>query len=352
MPRITLAAVPPETAENKSFRTHANYLRAFATLAGFHNFARSDAVLPALATRAWQEASQCVPPAAADETTALDCLRRAWGTELLLVVTQEYSQEEDEVSRLANSWNAVQCYYAAYGAAQALAVATGDARPTSHGLTQERFADLWRGDGTGGPWSFMWGDAGYEGGPGRPIETSLHAWANCDADTAWDIAAQALRSTRRKAITEAEGVARRQKLQQRKEAWQAAEAHRTSQGKRPRRAPTWPSSTPLTAAEKASVASVTPPATVLDYLFRLRIKANYEDAKMFTEGPSQAHESWAVARDFRNITAANMLVHELRVRALLGGTRVVDAAEQWAQRNYPGSLTRGLPERLTLLSIS
>lgn len=351
MPRITLAAVPPETAENKSFRTHANYLRAFATLTGFHNFAGADAALAPLASRAWQVASQGVPPAAADETTVLDCLRRAWGIELLLVVTEEYSQEEDEVSRLANSWSAVQCYYAAYGAAQALVVATGDPRPTSHGLTQRRFADLWRGDNTGGPWAFMWGDGGYEGGPSRPIEASVHAWANCDADTAWDIAAQALRSTRNKTITEAERLARREKLQQRKEAWQAEEAQRTSQGKKPRRAPTWPVSTPLSASEKVSVASKTPPATLLDYLFRLRIKANYEDAKMFTDGPSQAHESWAVARDFRNITTANMLVHELRVRALLGGTTVVDAADEWAQRNYPRSLTKGLPERLALLSL-
>ena len=45
--------------------------------------------------------------------------------------------------RLTNTWGAVQAYYVGYHETQALIVARGAARPSTHPNTQNQFVDLW-----------------------------------------------------------------------------------------------------------------------------------------------------------------------------------------------------------------
>jgi hypothetical protein len=91
------------------------------------------------------------------------------------------------------------------------------------------------------------------------------------------------------------------------------------------------------------------PYTLLDYLFRLRIKANYEDARMFTEGPEQEHDSAAVAGDLVALTSATLLAHELRVSKLIGPEVLIAAADAWLERNTPPGQPMGLATRRRFL---
>nr|MBA3298090.1 hypothetical protein [Acidobacteriota bacterium] len=69
------------------------------------------------------------------------------------------------------------------------------------------------------------------------------------------------------------------------------------------------------------------PHTAIDYLFRLRVKSNYEDSTMFTDGPTDENASLAVHRDLVRLASSVMLLHELHVTRLLGRAgkrRIVD----------------------------
>jgi hypothetical protein len=265
---------------------------------------------------------------------------------------------EDELLRLANSWGAVQAYYAAYGAAQALIVAEGRRRPVSHPATQKEFVELWvRRPANLPPWSLAAGapenpqaDAdGVINGPGRKVDVRVHPWTGCSSVSCWDIAANALRSTREDATDDQLRRERERKLKERKKEWHTQEDIRLKAGGKPRREPVWPTRTTLTSAETSTVRTRIRPYTVLDYLFRLRIKANYEDARMFTDGPENPDDSSRVARDLVALTAATMLVHEIRVAKLIGPAVLITEGEEWLAKNNPPGLKAGLATRVELL---
>jgi hypothetical protein len=133
---------PVHDALQKSFLTHAQYLRAFSQLAGFSYWPNKDpAALEALTQRV--AAAFPVPKSlpAVDANELRKCLNRAWGTELLLGLGSRF--EEDELIRLSNSWGSVQTYYVGYAATQALIVAEGRARPTDHPKAQSQVRALW-----------------------------------------------------------------------------------------------------------------------------------------------------------------------------------------------------------------
>lgn len=343
--------------EVETFRSHSNWIRAFATLAGLG--ATSHSSRRALTQLAGHAATLPVPAGSRGQPRdVFPCLHRAWGTELLLNVARRLATE-DELLRLANSWGAVQAYYAAYGATQALIVAEGRSRPVSHPATQRQFVDMWvhRAEVALPPWSLSIAAPnaphadldGVVNGPGRKIDSAVHAWSACTTGSCWDIASMALRSTRQDAVKEQLQKGRTDKLRQRQNEWRRSEATRTSAGKKPRQEPAWPASVRLTVDEASRIRNRVRPYTVLDYLFRLRIKANYEDARMFTEGPENPGDSSQVARDLMSLTAATMLVHEIRVARLIGPTTLLVGAEDWLRRNNPPGLKAGLAARIDLL---
>jgi hypothetical protein len=348
--------VSPTRGAVESFRTHANYLRAFATLAGFESTLRSGAQLDGLARKAAAFPVPHVTPGPPDDVFA--CLRRAWGAELLLNVGRRLVQNEDELLRLANSWGAVQTYYAAYGAVQALIVAEGYNRPQSHPATQTQASDLWVNRGAVLiPWSFAVGSAGVPGaaasgcinGPGRVIDASLHAWTACTPATCWDLAAVALRSTRQDSVNARLKQKRKDKLARRKKEWQSTQEGRLAIGKTRGSEPKWPHQASLTPSEAAAAAEAVRPYTLLDYLYRLRIKANYEDAGMFTDGPQELGESAWVARDLAAITAATLIVHEVRIARLIGKEGLIAEARQWIHHNSPPAPAMGVAMRIDIL---
>ena len=177
-----------------------------------------------------------------DVAGVCDCLNRAWGTELILNFTRRIASE-DELVRLTNSWGAVQAYYVAYGATQALLMAEGKPRPRSHPATQKMAIDLWvTRTNAVAPWSFaiaspMHREASADGalnGRGRPLDTEIRNWSGCTRQTCWDLAAIALRSTRKEAVDEKLAQARKEKVARRRREWRDQEAQRLAAHQRPR----------------------------------------------------------------------------------------------------------------------
>jgi hypothetical protein len=345
-----------ESPARKTFRTHANYLHAFATIVRGGMPVTPAAALIRTAERMDRLLPRKPPLREVHEGELRGCLTRAWGTELLLATGRRVASE-DELLRLTNSWGVVQAYYAAYSATQALIVAEGRARPTAHTSTQKQAVDLWVTRAFAvAPWSFAMGscaerntgDDGSVNGPGRPIRAA-HPWSNCDPESCWDIAALALRSTRDEAVEQALAGRRKEKLSRRRKAWEEAERGRIAKGRRPRVKPPWPASANLTAGESADVESRVRPYTVLDYLYRLRIKANYEDATVFVEGPEDDSSSIRVAQDLELVTAATLLAHELRIGRLIGRDAVLAIVDGWLETSGVLGNTVALAARRELL---
>lgn len=334
-----------------SFLTHANYLRAFATLAGYLT---SPVVRPATAL-ADQKTKVSVSPSLGwaprgkpNLTSVRTSLSNAWGTELLLVLSSKYATE-DALVRLANNWGVVQAYYATYHAFQAYLVANGEARPQTHSQTQRMFADRWaRRPLDMPPWTFAADEGTFCNGPGRPINLGLHQWTACDRANCWDLAGKALASTREEAILDAMRTRREEKRRERKRVWAEEERERIDRGRKPRKEPTF-RLPQLTQMDKTDVRRRVRPYTLMDYLYRLRIKTNYEDSLMFTEGPDNASASKLVHLDLVRLTASAVFMHELHVRQLVGLRWMQRLVDDWLRLNYPSGPRLGLALRRELL---
>ena len=347
----------PESDYARSFRTHAAYLRAMRNLALGSSWRPLESSLEDLAARAVPQVASGTRGADIDLDAVLGCLNRAWGTELILATTSALASDS-EVIRLANSWGSVQAYYALYGATQAVLVAEGRARPQNHETTRKAFVDLWvtrRIDLA--PWTFALAEPGtrmadvdgFIGGPGRPLDTSLHAWSSWGDEQCWDIAAKALRGVRKHHVDEQYASARTRKRAQRRKEFAADQDERVAQGKRALVRPPWWDKTPnLTSAEKAAIEMKTRPTTIIDHLYRLRIRANYEDTRVFSDGPDNDEAAAQWSRNLVAVTSASLLVHELRLLHLLGKRVVVTAADQWLARNRT-SVAGGLSQRRGML---
>lgn len=336
---------PPERA---TFRSHAAYLHAFATMIRGMPLVTRDSALSLVAAAVREAFPRPAEPRDHDAVALRGCLTRAWSTELLLASGRRMASE-DEMLRLVNSWAIVQAYYVAYSATQALLVAEGGTRPESHGATQRQTIDLWvTRAGAVAPWSFAIDHAGGRNGPDRELRP-VHVWSTCDPVSCWDIAAVALRSTRADAVAKALRRERDRKLKERRREWKGEEAERRDGGAKPRREPAWPATAKLTREESAGTDQRVRPYTILDYLYRLRIKANYEDAAVFITGPENEQGSKQVASDLELIAAATLLAHELRVGGLVGREAMLGLLDEWTDAHGAAASDVGVQSRRALL---
>lgn len=332
-----------------AFLTHANYIRAIAAeggsrLVGSHEKALEDlahrvAALPSLSD---------ARPSGVDANQVRRSLTNAWGTELLLALSGRYVLE-DEVVRLANNWAVVQAYYSLYHATQALVVAKGFPRPDSHPKTQNQYANLWIDRPLDlSPWALGAGPSGSwrncPGGTSKSIEPGIHPWTGCTPATQLSLVAKAHHTTRDDAVAAAVERLRQQKRSNRRKDWLAEEKSRLAKGRKPRKEPPWPKPQ-LTTAERSATERKVGAHGLIHYLFRLRIKTNYVDSAMFTDGPVDDASSSTVHRDLRYITAASLLVHELHIAHLVGANRFRGWADDWLAANAPGG---GKPVALQL----
>jgi len=168
--------------------------------------------------------------------------------------------------------------------------------------------------------------------PCRPIHSGVHAWESWTGETSWDIAAQALKTTRKKKINDTLARRRANKLSQRRKDWHAEEERRLAEGKAARSEPKW-GKPQLTAEEKSAIAASVRPVTIMDYLYRLRIKGNYERADDFWEGPLTDEQARDFARNLVDLSSATLLVHELRIAQNIGIDRFLSEMDAWLRSN-------------------
>lgn len=331
-----------------SFQTHANYLRAFSALAGFSFPGSASAMRAALAQRI--EVSPTLTglqERAGDLPQLRRSLASAWGAEMLLALPSKYASE-DALRRLANNWGVAQLYYVIYHATQALFVASGNPRPESHPATQRVFENFWCERSVDlAPWSFAAASGGYSNGPGRAIDERIHSWTRCTDETRWDLAAKALRTTRRDALPGAIRARRERKRAAIIAAWRARDEAGTT-GARRGSMPRFPLPR-LTADEQRDVEARLRPFTLMDYVWRLRIKTNYEDATMFTDGPQDDVSAGMVHRDLMSLAEATLLVVEVHIRRLVGTATLRRLVDGWISTNVPRSVQLGLAVRRELL---
>jgi hypothetical protein len=277
-------------------------------------------------------------------------LSNAWSSELVLGILGRFTSA-DSVMRLANNWGAVQLYYVLYHATQAFHLASGNTKPTGHPSTQRIFASVWGRPGTLSPWNLTTDANGYGQFPANwQVDPGVGPFSACTPVTCWDLFAMALRTTRRDSLIEAYSNERKEKTAQKRKAWTAQEQARLAKGKKPRKKRIFTISN-LTAAERTAVNKRLRAHSLIDYAYRLRIKTNYEDAEMFTEGPQNMTSSGQVNRDIVRLAAASLLITELHIGRLIGGHAFATIANGWLQThaNLPANVQGGLRARRHLL---
>jgi hypothetical protein len=89
---------------------------------------------------------------------------------------------------------------------------------------------------------------------------------------------------------------------------------------------------------------------MLDYLYRLRIKANYIDNKLFSQGPESEVDADSFSRQMQDIVAATLLVHELRVIKIVGSSWVLGEVDKWLDKNAISTPAYGLSLRRRILA--
>lgn len=272
-------------------------------------------------------------------------LHSAWGTEFLLLSTERFT-EEDELIRLSNNWNCIQTYYIFYYCTQSIFVAKGHPKPESHPKTQNVFYDLWASRSFClPPWTFACSANGFLNTPEDiDVDASIHAWSVCDGENTWNLAGKALMTTRREVLMEKQREARERKRRNQREHWRQEERVRIANGRRPRIEPKFRLPR-LTAEEKRRIDNRLRPFTLMDYLYRLRIKTNYVDSDMFTDGPDNENESRNVRGFFCRIASGTLFLHELAICNIVGRDRFQRWVSAWIERNIPAEIDTGLVAR-------
>lgn len=341
------------TDQTGSFATHANYLRAIACEAGFY-FGQSNAnALAILTSRVLALPSiSDVKPVGIDLAQVRRSLENAWGTELLLAMSGELLAD-DELFRIANNWAVVQCYYVAYHAVQALGGAKGQARVESHSKTQNQFRSFWVDRTLSlSPWTLGVGAQGLvvnEPSDGVQIDPDVHSWVACTASNQRSLVAKAYRTTRDDEVKGAVARAREAKRKENRKAWNDEEEERIAGGRKARK-PKEFALPRLSAAEKVTLDKRVKPSGYIQYLYRLRIKANYVDSTMFTDGPEDDWSARFVHSDLCRLAASTMLVHELHVAQLVGKRAFRQWADSWLKnKGVVGGKPVGLAARRQLL---
>ena len=203
------------------------------------------------------------------------CLHSAWGTEALLLMSGTVFREEEAI-QLSNNWSAIQVYYVIYHSTQALHVAQGHPRPDSHPKTQNTFHNQWVSrPGFLHPWTFGYGSIGTVNCPANlNINVDIHPWSACEGENILSLYAKAIKTTRRDDLLEKNRIARERKKQALRRSWDEEENARIIQDRKPRKRPAF-RLPQLTPGEKQRIDESTRAFTLIDYVYRLRVKTNY-----------------------------------------------------------------------------
>lgn len=284
-----------------------------------------------------------------DREPLASSLFNAWTTEALLNLTGAVVPAEGIGA--ATNWSVVQAYYAVFQITRGLSIASGERQPLTTHAQVRRFAESYwcAANRRVLPWSFGYGPSGPVNTPdGATIASSIRAWDSSTPSNCWTFIAQALRTTRADALQERYDDERERKNKDRATAAKEKDRLRAERGLTPLNARHPKAS--LSTSEKDKINRGLRAFTIIDFLYRLRIRSNYRDITMWTEGAPYPERSQTVHRSLELISAATLLAHELFIRRRIGSAVFDEIATEWLDRiGAPMPGTVGLELRSGLL---
>ena len=313
------------TSYRNTFRTYRSYARAWRILV-----TRDDTPRPEdeeLADAAFQVEE--LAPLIAEEIgrrepidifiPSIDhFLYRAWATESLMQATIE--RADWEMAPMAAPWMAIQAYFAVFSATQALASVVCDGYPdlSSHAWVRSVYHDLWRGLDVA-PWSVAvspqpaakMGAVSFTGAPAEADPDRTHPWGDWTRYDAWDIALKSLSTTLESDLKVRFGKARAR--------------GKNADGTKGLKT--------LPRSKRQSIRETTHPYTVLDFLHRLRVRANYGDAGVYEFGSESPLDVQEFMVDLTRITSATLLATELRLASHAASGMMQELADKWLRRD-------------------
>ena len=284
--------------EELTFRTYHGYMRAICAWTT-DLYPHTGGLLPGVADAVRRGSWRTRTPVGTRSlpTRAQQFLRNGWATEVLLNSPRVIGGPD--IIGFANHWASVQGYYAVFEAFNALAMVVG-----THLTTHEKML-RWAADQVGQPASpfvVPWttrvagppGAWSYEGfGTVRPLAVSNLTVPT--ATTAPHLVALALKTTRKRQIAEHHD--------------QWLRPLRTAAGKPRARLPK---------AELDARCAKLHATTLIDLLYRLRKRANYEEADAFLSGALSVADATAFHASLTEVVAATLLTTEIYLAHLVG----------------------------------
>lgn len=238
-------------------------------------------------------------------------LQKTWGWlhRMSAEIEDPYPLDEE-----ANAWLPVMSYYAVFHALLAYAAASGQAVPRDHTATRRLAAKEVKRGVFPYPWS-AWcegcpqtGKVSFGGGllPDEPV----HVLSNPDPATSEARLAMFLRTTRQK------------ELEQRF----AEERHKKITPGRSRRN--------LSKQVKEHLATSMAPTTVFNLFWRMRVKANYEDADVFVLGAEHELDARRFGAGLVIVTDTTVAALEALIAAYVGPRELAIMANSYQGRRY------------------
>lgn len=239
--------------------------------------------------------------------------RKSWGTLRRLDREVEDPELFDEE---ANAWIPAQAYYAVYHAILGFAAASAQPIPGKHSAALRLAGkEVVRG-ALPAPW-----DAWCDGCPHTesqhfgglmPSGDPVHVLSSLDPLASDDRFAMLLRTTRSKELD-------RRFAEQRQRSVRPGRTRRN-----------------ISRAEKERIAERMPPTTLFDVLWRVRKKANYEDADTFVLGAGDEIDARRLAQALVTVTDGTVAALEALSVAYVGPAVLANAAQAYATKTKSG----------------
>jgi hypothetical protein len=282
------------------FETYKNYLQSLSVYIKMH-FGAAPNCFDKLKTKCIQRGifsgvqTTTLPAGTLEKIKKL--LFNAWNTELVLALPASISAE---FIKFANHWSPVQAYYALYLALQAYFRSIGmQAPPRDHAASLNTisaqicvFPPFWNVCCSGEP---TLKGAQYPNIPSGVVVKDISPLTTPAPQEFWDWYGMLLRTTR--------------KRQFEKKLRDSGRQFKTKGG-RPRKR--------FTAQQKRQVLAALRPTTVFDFLYRLRIRSNYEDADAFILGTMSQTDAREFNEALQAVTASTLFLIELHIARRLG----------------------------------
>lgn len=307
---VTPSLPDPDYAE--PFRAYLNYFEDLAgMIGGLYGLAESLAagVHDGVAAHPPTGRIQRRVPDASRSAIIEQSFRKSWGTLRLL---DAGVKDPESFVEVANAWIPVQAYYSVYDAVRGFAAASDQNVPNDHARALKLAGkEVVRGV-LPAPWNAFCVGCPHTGdtrfGGLATSDEPVPVLSSPDPSTSDDRLAMFLRTTRHKELD-------RRFAQERQQDVKPGRTRRN-----------------LSRADKERIAGRMPPTTLFDVLWRIRKKANYEDADTFVLGARDDTDARRLAQALVIVTDGTVAALEALAAAYVGPDLFATAAQAYADR--------------------